>query len=207
MRRSDRASVLLLSLLLTTVSCALAPTAPVEEASRPSFEVDRNPPPEVVRAETAETARFLRDRETGLSPAEVRHLSRVIAIEAHRAGLPPTFVLAVIDVESGGRNFAVSNAGARGLMQVLPATGEFVAAKIGVPWRGPNTLFDPAANVRLGVSYLVSMIERYANVHTALAAYNWGPSQIAGRVRRGQAVPRAYADRVLAAYAGTGREI
>jgi len=207
MRRSDRASVLLLSLLLTTVSCALAPTVPVEEASRPIFDVDRNPPPEVIRAETAEIARFLRDRETGLLPAEVRHLSRVIAIEAHRAGLPPTFVLAVIDVESAGRNFAVSHAGARGLMQVLPATGEFVAAKIGVPWRGPSTLFDPAANVRLGVSYLMSLIERYANVHTALAAYNWGPGQIAERVRRGESVPRIYADRVLAAYAGTGREI
>jgi len=207
MRTSDRASVSVLSLLLVTVSCALAPTAAVEDTSLPLFEVDRNPPPEVVRAEAAEIARFLRDRETGLRPAELRHLARVIVLEAHRAGLPPAFVFAVIDVESGGRNFAVSSVGARGLMQILPATGESVAAQIGVPWRGPSTLFDPAANVRLGVGYLVDMIERYANVRTALAAYNWGPGQIAGRVRRGEAVPRAYADRVLAAYADTGREI
>jgi soluble lytic murein transglycosylase-like protein len=207
MRTSDRASVLLLSLLLTTISCALAPVTPVEQVQRPIFAVDRNPPPEVLRAETAEIARFLRERETGLPYGEVRHLARVIAVEAHRAGLPPSFVLAVIDVESGGRNFAVSNAGARGLMQVLPATGEAVAAEIGVPWRGASTLFDPVANVRLGVRYLASMIERYRNLHTALAAYNWGPSQVAGRVRRGEAVPRAYGDRVLAAYAGTGREI
>ena len=206
MRTSDRASVLVLSLLLTTVSCALAPTPVVEESPRPIFQVDPNPPTEVVRAEAAEIARFLGERETGLMPAEVAHLSRVIAIEAHRAGLPPAFVLAVIEVESGGRNFAVSTAGARGLMQLLPSTGESVAAQIGVSWRGPNTLFDPAANVRLGVSYLAGMIERYANVRTALAAYNWGPGQITARVRRGEAVPRGYPDRVLAAYAGTGRE-
>lgn len=207
MRTSDRASVILLSLLLTTVSCALTPTTVGEEARCPVFAVDRNPPAAVVRAEAAEIARFLRDRETGLLPAEVGHLSRVIAIEAHRAGLPPAFVLALIDVESGSRNFAVSKVGARGLMQLLPSTGEFVAGQIGVPWRGPKTLFDPAANVRLGVGYLAGMIERYANVCTALAAYNWGPGQIAGRVRRGEAVPRRYADRVIAAYAGIGREI
>jgi soluble lytic murein transglycosylase len=207
MRRSDRASVFFLSLLLASVSCAITPTAVVEDPPLPFSDVDRNPPPEVVRAEAAEIARFLRNRETGLLPAEVRHLARVIAVEAHRAGLPPAFVVAVIDVESGGRNFAVSKVGARGLMQILPATGEFVAEQIGVPWRGPSTLFDPAANVRLGVSYLVDMIERYANVRTALAAYNRGPGQITRRVRRGEAVPRAYADRVLAAYSGTGRAI
>jgi hypothetical protein len=151
MRPSDRASVFFLSLLLASVSCAITPTAVVENPPQPFSDVDRNPPPEVVRAEAAEIARFLRNRETGLLPAEVRHLARVIAVEAHRAGLPPAFVLAVIDVESGGRNFAVSKVGARGLMQILPATGEFVAEQIGVPWRGPSTLFDPAANVRLGV--------------------------------------------------------
>jgi soluble lytic murein transglycosylase len=207
METSDRVSVIVLSLLLTTVSCALAPTKVVERAPLPIFEVDRNPPPEVVLAEAAEIARFLRERETGLLPAEVAHLSRVIVVEAHRAGLPPDLVLAVIEVESGGRNFAVSNVGARGLMQILPSTGQFVAAQIGVSWGGADTLFDPAANVRLGVSYLASMIERYANVRTALAAYNWGPGQIAGRVRRGEGIPRGYPDRVLAAYVGTGREI
>jgi soluble lytic murein transglycosylase len=207
MRTSDRASVFIICLMLVSVSCAIAPTAVVDDAPLPLFDVDRNPGPEVIRAEAAEIADFLRDRETGLRPAEIRHLARVLVVEAHRAGLPPAFVLAVIDVESGGRNFAVSHVGARGLMQILPATGEFVAEQIGVPWGGPSTLFDPAANVRLGVSYLVGMIERYANVRTALAAYNWGPGQIARCVRRGEAIPRAYADRVLAAYSGTGRAI
>jgi soluble lytic murein transglycosylase-like protein len=207
MRTSDRASVFVLSLLLVSVSCAVAPTGVVEDAAPRFFDVDRDPPSELVRAETAEIALLLRDRETGLLTAEVRHLARVIVIESHRVGLPPAFVFAVIEVESGGRNFAVSNVGARGLMQILPTTGEFVAGQIGVPWRGPNTLFDPAANIRLGVRYLVYLIERYPDLRTALAAYNWGPGKIARRVRRGETIPSTYADRVLATYAGTARAI
>jgi soluble lytic murein transglycosylase-like protein len=207
MRTTDRASAALLSLIVTTVSCAVVPAVVVEPAPNAQFEVDRDPPEEIIHAEAAWIAGVLRDRETGLLPAEVVHLSRVIAVEAHRAGLPPALVLAVIDVESGGRNFVVSNVGARGLMQLLPTTGEFVAGRIDLPWRGAETLVDPVANVRLGVSYLEDMIGRYANRRTGLAAYNWGPARIGGRLRRGEPVPKDYVDRVLAAYAGTGRAI
>ena len=207
MRTTDRVSTALLSLLVLTVSCSVVP-ATVETEPTPVFVVDRNPPEAVILAEAAEIARVLRDRDTGLLPAEVVHLSRVIAVEAHAAGLPPAFVLAVIEVESSGRNFAVSKVGARGLMQLLPATGEDVAAADSdVAWRGPETLFDPAANVRLGVSYLEDLIARYANVRIGLAAYNSGPARIAGRLRRGESIPGRYADRVLDVYAGADREI
>ena len=207
MRTTDRASATLLSLIVITVSCAVVPAVVVEPAPNTDFHVDRNPPEEVIRAEAAWIAGVLRDRETGLLPAEVVHLSRVITVEGHRAGLPPALVLAVIDVESSGRNFAVSKVGARGLMQLLPTTGEFVAARIDLQWRGAETLFDPVANVQLGVSYLEDMIGRYANLRTGLAAYNWGPARIGRRLRRGEPVPNGYVDRVLAAYAGSGRAI
>jgi hypothetical protein len=206
MRTTDRVSTAVLSLLVLTVSCSVVP-ATVETKPAPLFVVDRNPPEAVILAEAAEIARVLRDRDTGLLPAEVVHLSRVIAVEAHAAGLPPAFVLAVIEVESGGRNFAVSEVGARGLMQLLPTTGEGVAADSDVAWRGPETLFDPAANVRLGVSYLEDLIARYANVRIGLAAYNSGPARIARRLRRGESIPGRYADRVLDVYAGGDREI
>jgi soluble lytic murein transglycosylase-like protein len=207
MRASDRVSVALLSLTVLTVSCSVLPPVAVEGAPTALREIDRNPPESQLRAEAAEIARVLLDRDTGLLPAEVVHLSRVIAFEAHRAGLPPALVLAVIEIESSGRNFAVSKVGARGLMQLLPTTAAAVAAGTTLPWSGPETLFDPVANVRLGVRYLKDMIERYDSVHTGLAAYNWGPGHIAGRLRRGEPIPRRYADRVLAAWAGDGREV
>ena len=84
--------------------------------------------------------------------AEITRVARVIVVESRRAGLSPALVLAVIHIESRGYNFAASRVGALGLMQLRPVTAE--ARRIGVRWRGHATLFDPVANVRLGVSYL-----------------------------------------------------
>jgi soluble lytic murein transglycosylase len=205
MRPSERRSALLISMILTTVSCAITPIGDLETAALSS--VDPEPSQAVLLAEAAEIATALSERNTGLLPAEVVHLSRVIVRESHRAGLPPEFVLAVIEVESSGHNFAVSKVGALGLMQIMPATGEFVAARIDLPWHGRETLFDPVANVRLGIHYLESLLARYENVRLALAAYNAGPGDVSRRLRSGEAVPRGYADKVLATYRSAEREI
>ena len=188
---------------------ALAPTVPSwrRHPVRSSTSTGIRPP-EVIRAEAAEIARVLRDREPGSCPPRSVHLSRVIAVEAHRAGLPPTFVLAVIDVESGGRNFAVSNAGARGLMQVLPATGEFVAAKIGVPWRGPRYALRSRRERPPGRE-LPHELDRALRErpHRRWPPTTGAPARSLNAFAAVRSVPRIYADRVLAAYAGTGREI
>jgi soluble lytic murein transglycosylase len=106
-----------------------------------------------------------------------------------------------VHVESRYDVFAVSEKNAMGLMQILPTTGEWLATEIGVPWNGPQTLFDPIANVRLGVAYLSRLLERYdGDLAAALAAYNWGPGHIDGRLRSGTPLPVTYADLVLRAY-------
>ena len=112
----------------------------------------------------------------------------------------------LIRVESGFDAFAVSPAGAVGLMQILPSTGEALARRNGLPWRGVRTLFDPVANVKLGVAYLRELRDRFEHLPTALAAYNWGPGRIGRRVREGAPVPRSYARRVLSVYAETSVE-
>jgi soluble lytic murein transglycosylase-like protein len=203
MRRTNRIASMSLSLLLTTVSCSVYPAVD----SRPTAGRSAEAEADATRVETVRIAEALHSWETGLRPAEVDHLASVIVGEARLAELPPMLVLAVIEVESGGRNFAVSPVGARGLMQLLPTTGAFVAAAVDLPWQGPDTLFDPAANVKLGVRYLQQLLERYPDLRTALAAYNWGPGHISQRLRRGEPLPRQYADRVLSAWSGSGREI
>ncbi len=150
--------------------------------------------------EAGVAAKVLGDLHTGLTPEEVSRLSVAIAAESSRAKLPIELVLAVIQVESSGYNFAVSAVGAMGLMQLMPATGEDVARRIGLRWVGPTTLFDPVSNVRLGVLYLRELVDRYGSVTTALAAYNWGPTRIAERLRRGEPVPAVYARSVLSVY-------
>ena len=146
------------------------------------------------------TREFFERRATGLLRAEIAELAPVIVAEARRVGLEPDVVLAVIQVESSGNNFAMSPAGALGLMQVLPSTGAAEAARLGIPWRGDKTLFDPVVNVRLGINYLDRLVTRFGDLPTALAAYNWGPSRIAQRMQRGDAMPVTYSQRVLSAY-------
>lgn len=137
---------------------------------------------------------------TGLTRAEKDGLAVTIVAEAARHDLPVDLVLAVMHVESRFHAFAVSPVGALGLMQILPGTGEEVAASVGVQWRGPQTLFDPAVNAKLGIAYLAWLERRYDRVDVALAAYNWGPGRIDGKIRRGHPVPRGYAQDVLAVY-------
>jgi len=162
--------------------------------------------PAVRESEVAAIAAALARRPTGLTPGEIDAVARTIVVEAHRHALEPSLVLAVMHVESRFYNFAVSPVGAIGLMQVMPETGAELAARIGIDWRGPQSLFDPTTNVTLGVAYLRELSDRYGSLSTALAAYNWGPGRIDRRLREGTALPDQYPGLVLEAYAqGRGR--
>lgn len=148
----------------------------------------------------AELHAELAQRAPGLTPGEARAVAAAIDRESLRHGIDPRLVVAVIEVESNFDAFAVSSAGALGLMQLLPSTAEALARRAGVDWRGARTLFDPVTNVRLGIAYLGEMRDRFDHLPTALAAYNWGPAAIGRRVRDGAPVPSGYARRVMAVY-------
>ncbi len=105
----------------------------------------------------------------------------------------PALALAVISVESGGRQDAVSHAGAAGLMQLIPATAE----RFGVADR-----FNAADNIRGGVAYLDWLMREFADDPLmVLAAYNSGENAVkgAGGVP-GYEETRNYVPKVLAAW-------
>ena len=116
-----------------------------------------------------------------------------LAREAGRRGLDPLLVRALIQVESGENPRAVSPKGARGLMQLMPAT----ARELGV-----LDPLHPRDNVKGGIAYLSRLVERYdGRLDLALAAYNAGP----GAVDRYGGLPpypetRAFVRRVLSLY-------
>jgi soluble lytic murein transglycosylase-like protein len=84
--------------------------------------------------------------------------------------LEPALITAVIVAESGGDPQAVSKRGARGLMQLMPAT----ARRYGV-----SNVFDPEQNIRAGAQYLADLGARYQNdLELMLAAYNAGPEAV-----------------------------
>jgi soluble lytic murein transglycosylase-like protein len=148
----------------------------------------------------------LRAHARALSEQEIDRTARVLVREAGAHGFEPGLVLAVIEIESQFDAFAVSRVGAMGLMQLMPNTGAYLAERHGVAWNGPRTLFDPVANVMLGVAYLEELRDHFEELSTALAAYNYGPSAIRRRVRTGAPVPARYARAVLAAWERSMRE-
>jgi len=89
-------------------------------------------------------------------------------------------LFAIVRQESGFAPDAVSRVGARGLMQLMPATAASIANKMQVPF-SPERLIDGAYNILLGRSYLETLIEDFGGSYAlAIAAYNAGP----GRVRQ-----------------------
>jgi soluble lytic murein transglycosylase len=85
----------------------------------------------------------------------------------------PALIAAVIYAESRFRPDAVSEAGAIGLMQLLPETGKWIAATGGERFR-LRDLYDPKVNVRYGAFYLDRLLAKYGDVRFALAAYHAG---------------------------------
>jgi soluble lytic murein transglycosylase-like protein len=110
--------------------------------------------------------------------------------------LPPALLWAVIKVESNFRHRAVSRAGARGLMQLMPATASSM---------GLRDALDPEQNILCGAYYLRRLANRYAgDLYFTLAAYNAGPVA----VERHRGVPpfretESYVRQVLTYYWST----
>jgi soluble lytic murein transglycosylase len=110
-----------------------------------------------------------------LPDRQQRRVAVAIVREARRNGLDPLLVVAVIRVESSFNNYAVSPVGAMGLMQVMPATGKWLAERRGRALGRTTNLFDSELNIELGAWYLAEMIEQFGTVDKALVAYNAGP--------------------------------
>jgi soluble lytic murein transglycosylase-like protein len=96
--------------------------------------------------------------------------SKVIETAARASRLEPALVQAVMVAESGGNPNALSKRGARGLMQLMPATARLY---------GVRNVFDPEQNVRAASQYLRDLADRYQNdLELVLAAYNAGPTAV-----------------------------
>ncbi|HEU4980911.1 MAG TPA: lytic transglycosylase domain-containing protein [Solirubrobacterales bacterium] len=103
----------------------------------------------------------------------------IIRQQAAEKGIPPDLIAAVIYAESRFRD-QESNAGARGLMQVTPATAKFIERDSGGSTFEADDLSDPDINIRYGTYYLRHLIEKFdQNMVAALAAYNAGETNVA----------------------------
>ncbi|TAK77531.1 MAG: hypothetical protein EPO12_14490 [Aquabacterium sp.] len=105
---------------------------------------------------------------------------REVLDAARAARIDPAYVYGLIRQESRFIIQARSGVGASGLMQLMPATAQWTARKLGIS-HDPADLHDPAANIKLGVTYLKLALDNFGGSQAlAAAAYNAGP----GRPRR-----------------------
>jgi soluble lytic murein transglycosylase-like protein len=113
-------------------------------------------------------------------------------------GVDPRLIVEVMRQESGFRQYAVSSAGAKGLMQLIPAT----AARMGT-----KDIFDVRQNVEGGVKYLRMLLDMFdGNVHLALAGYNAGEGRVIRSGRQIPAIPETqnYVRSIMARYRRAG---
>ena len=129
-------------------------------------------------------------RASGAGHGEKERIQKSIAKAAEKYGLPESLIKGVIKAESAFKTRAVSAAGAKGLMQLMPGT----ARELGV-----TDSFDIEQNIDGGVRYLKKMIDRFdGDVKKALTAYNAGPGTVEryqGKVPYRETI--AYVNRVL----------
>ena len=99
--------------------------------------------------------------------------SRIVSEQAKAYALEENLVYAVIRAESNFDPAAVSPVGARGLMQLMPETFEWMQTHVGGEY-DEDALFDPAVNIRFGCALLRLLLNEYGDLSVALCAYNAG---------------------------------
>ena len=147
-----------------------------------------------------EILEVLERQPTGLANVTKEELAEVIYEEATRYNHDPKFILALIFTESEFYNWAVSEKGAKGLMQIMPYVAESLAHELGIEWSGDRTLFNPYLNIRMGIHYLSRLMLDFKDVETALTAYNYGPTYVKSLIGRKERIPHKYYRRFLTVY-------
>ena len=107
------------------------------------------------------------------------HFKDTIYHYAEIYGVDPLLVSAVIRVESKFNPQAVSQKGAAGLMQIMPATGEWAAEQMNITGFDSAQLFDPKINIRIGTWYISNLQKEFEkNDLLVIAAYNGGRGKV-----------------------------
>ncbi len=135
---------------------------------------------------------------------------QLVQTNAHKNGLDPLLVAALIRVESKFHAEAVSHAGAVGLMQVMPQTAYWAAGEMGLSGFSAQQLKDPSTNLSIGTWYLAKLRKEFGgNLVQVLAAYNGGDHNVKIWIRTGKIaqindIPfpetRDFVNKVLASY-------
>jgi len=194
--REQPLDIVIIEALSRALQAILSENGSEENGSLPSSLFPLNFPDLSPQANRAEYRPKGRELDAGVSNnlQGGQDIEHIVTEASRKYGVESALIKSVIAVESNGDPQAVSPAGARGLMQLMPAT----AAELGV-----TDPFDPAQNVMAGTRYLRQLMDRYqGDVKLALAAYNWGMGNLEKRPETLPKETREYIARVESRYRG-----
>jgi soluble lytic murein transglycosylase-like protein len=149
---------------------------------------------------------FIKLNRADLEESPAWAMAKTIVRESKNNAVDPMLVVALIDVESQFRPEAVSEKGARGLMQIRPEAAAELAQKPNPEAHlinssaNPSLLHDPTTNIKIGVSYLGYLQKRFRDLKLALMAYNCGPTKVQKTLDENEVIPQDYALKVLSTY-------
>jgi soluble lytic murein transglycosylase len=143
---------------------------------------------------------YLRNENVSLKDKKLRIISEMVYKESTRYNIDYRLVLALMKIESNFKDNAVSEKGARGLLQVKPSVAKFIAEDVGIKWRGDETLDEPKENIRIGVHFFSKLIEDFQSIAMALHAYHVGPTRLREILTEEKIPQKRYLNLVLDEY-------
>ncbi|MBS2031097.1 MAG: lytic transglycosylase domain-containing protein [Deltaproteobacteria bacterium] len=160
-----------------------APVPPAPELASPPVPLNAPAPvppaAPAISPEIAHLDEILARKAPGLGLEVRQQLAAALVMESHDAKLDPLLVLAVMRVESEFDEDALSDRGARGLMQLRPGTLAFLAKRDGIRLPIDEIQDDPVLSTRLAVRYLGRLVKSFhGDLDRALMAYNAGPHRL-----------------------------
>jgi soluble lytic murein transglycosylase len=149
---------------------------------------------------TSEIVQYLKDKKVRVSDDKLKKIANSVYDEAKDYDIDYRLVLAVMKVESNFKSDAISKKGARGLLQIKPSLAKHVSKEAGVSIKSPKCLEEPEKNIRIGVSHLSWLMDKFEDLKTALHAYNAGLGKVKPTTSENDAPDTRFTRKVLTEY-------
>jgi soluble lytic murein transglycosylase len=189
MWRAGRNAVLFVLILIPAIMAVATLTVRAAHAESATQENDA----------IEKTVAYLKNKNVRMDETKLKRVVHRVYKESRLCKLDYRLALAVIDAESNFHPDAVSNKGARGLMQIMPSLAKTIAEGAGVKYKDSKCLHQPEKNIKLGIYHLTRLVEDYKDLPTALHAYNAGEHWV--RTRTSKKAPKtAYTKQVMEEY-------
>lgn len=120
---------------------------------------------------------YLKTENIKLDREQMRTIASLVYEESIQHEIDYRLILAMMKVESNFKQDAVSERGARGLLQIKPSLAKHIAHYAGIQWAGNKTLDEPCNNIKIGVYFFAQLMDDFENTNSALHAYNVGPTR------------------------------